>query len=1301
MSNPTGYGPRPRFCGDEKKYEIWEVKFKAYLRLQKLADVLNPVEDDEENPVPGTDDVTRNGDLFAELIQCLDDRSVSLIIRDADGDGRKAFKVLREHYRGVGKPRVISLYTELTTLSKSATENCTDYIIRAETAATALRSSGEVISDGLLIAMVLKGLPENYKTFSTVVCQKDKQMSFSEFKTSLKSFEETEKFHVKDDKLLKVESDEKGDKRKFSGSCFKCGKFGHKSSECKSNGLSKSHKRWCEVCKSSTHDTKFCRKLKHNANKAKETEDDVTYAFNVRDGQPTDGNLLVDCGATTHIVYDKSRFVNFDSDFNATHHSIELADGSRASGIVQGKGKALFKITDASGILRTVTLDDALYIPSYNQNILSVHAATEKGARVNFSPNSNELIAPDNVSFKIEKLGKLYFLYNVCYDVNCSKGSLYEWHKKLGHCNQKDVLKLENYVEGMKITDRKEFDCEVCAMGKMNNFRNHNSDERAKSKLDVVYCDLAGPIDPIAKGGYRYVVSFVDDYSSICSVYFIQHKSEVTSVTTRFLADCAPFGKVKVIRTDNGTEFTCRDFRDLMSTNKIKHEFSAPYSPHQNGTVERGWRTLFDMARCLLIEAKLGKDMWPFAVRYAAFTRNRCFNPRLNKTPYEAMTGKRPNVSKLHEFGIICYAYVQNTKKLDNKGEKGIFVGYDHESPAYLVYCENSQIKKVRCVKFIENPYEDVSEKCVERELYDECVIRNNRPVDMSNASKPCTADDSKTNDVSRYPVRLRQKPSYLDDYVTGNQIDSVNISVDYCYKIVSGIPVNYDDAVNSNDDCLWRKAMNEEIDSLIESETYDLVPYPKNCNVVEGKWVYEIKSGPDGDKRYKARYVAKGYSQVENVDYFETYAPTARITSIRMLMQISVQYDLFIHQMDVKNAYLNADIDCEIFVEQPKGFERQGKGGERLVCKLKKSLYGLKQSGRNWNYVLHKFLVDNNFERSLVDPCVYFKNQNVDYVVLIVWVDDIIIASNNLNEIDLVKNSLKANYKMKDLGVLRWFLGIEFNVKKDVITMCQNRYIEKIVSRFGMQYCKDRVTPCEMGLDKIIDCESQPADGKLYREIVGSLIYAMCCTRTDISYIVNKLSQNMINPTNVHLSIAKHVLRYLSGTKDYCIVYRKSNDDLKLSGMCDADWAGSKDRHSISGFGFRLKNESALISWSSKRQPIVALSSCEAEYVALASAVQEAKFLFNLFNDLCSFKLCNDINVFVDNQGAISLAKNPINHKRSKHIDIRYHFIREEVMNGFVKLNYVPTGENFSDTFTKPVSKLRLTKFLKMLIGN
>ncbi|CAL4195064.1 unnamed protein product, partial [Meganyctiphanes norvegica] len=371
-------------------------------------------------------------------------------------------------------------------------------------------------------------------------------------------------------------------------------------------------------------------------------------------------------------------------------------------------------------------------------------------------------------------------------------------------------------------------------------------------------------------------------------------------------------------------------------------------------------------------------------------------------------------------------------------------------------------------------------------------------------------------------------------------------------------------------------------------------------------------------------------------------------MTSIRMLLQLAVAESLKVHQLDFDSAYLNAEIDCEIYMEPPELFPCN-KPSE--VLKIKKSLYGLKQSGRLWNEMLHAYLVEKNFTRSLVDTCVYTQFNGKSKMIILVWVDDLILAASDENELKMVKMEMQSHFKMKDLGVLKFFLGIEIQVEGNVIKMMQSKYIGRVLKRFRMTDCKPKDIPCTLGVNKELGLDSQLLDEsrhRLYREMVGSIIYVMTGTRPDICYAVTLLSQHLANPTETHLKLCKDVIRYLKKTQFHALRFVKPKE-LSLTGFCDADWGGSKDRKSISGYCFTLNPKGALISWRSSKQRSVATSSCEAEYIALTEAVKESKFLRQLLSDMTG---CGTESVLLydDNQSAIKLAKNPVFHDRSKH---------------------------------------------------
>ena len=600
-------------------------------------------------------------------------------MRDAVDDGKKALEILKNHYGGVSKARVIALYTELTSLAMHEDETVTDYIIRTEKTMTALRNAKETVSDGLVIAMILKGLPPSFKPFSSNISQDVEIITFSQFKARLGSYEETENLNKPPQSDTIMKARDAGPTK----SCYSCGIPGHFARDCDRNRSpqrppQKAPVKWCSFHNSSTHSNDSCRAQQRRENSAAKKatmsssnipqdghiELEHSFAFNANDYSVKTNfkykGLMVDTGATSHITT-KDILQNCHETFDPNNHYMELADGSRKNNLVQKVGDAEVILRDDTGQPVKAILKGALYIPSYPHDIFSVKAATKNGAEITLRHGDNKMVK-EGATFTITEYNRLFYLetleedqVNLSLDVN-------HWHRILGHCNFNDVYKLENVVKGMEITGKvnkvnKTQQCSTCIEGKSVNSRNRNPDAKANHALELVHTDLVGPMNVKAKDDFKYAITFTDDFSGTIFVCFLRYKSDTVQATEQFLADAAPYGNIKCIRSDNGGEFISSEFKLLLRKKGIRHETSFPYSPHQNGTAERQWRTLFDMARCLLVGSGLPKNLWTYAVRMATYIRNRCFNNRTGQTPFETLTGNKPDLSNMWIIGSECYAY--------------------------------------------------------------------------------------------------------------------------------------------------------------------------------------------------------------------------------------------------------------------------------------------------------------------------------------------------------------------------------------------------------------------------------------------------------------------------------------------------------------------------------------------------------------------------------------------------------------------------------------------------------------------
>ncbi|RVW64151.1 Retrovirus-related Pol polyprotein from transposon TNT 1-94 [Vitis vinifera] len=622
-------------------------------------------------------------------------------------------------------------------------------------------------------------------------------------------------------------------------------------------------------------------------------------------------------------------------------------------------------------------------------------------------------------------------------------------------------------------------------------------------------------------------------------------------------------------------------------------------------------QTLVQRARCMRIDAGLSKKFWVEAVNTAAYLVNRSPSTAIDfKTPQEVWSGKPSNYSGLKIFGCPAYAHVSDGK-LEPRAMKCIFLGYatgvKEEGAGDLAGTSKTDLGANQKVEFevdapMENGVDDTSEE---------------QPVIDQNDSQSIAA---------HRPRREIRRPMRYVDCVSANITNPVAFALAVAEEIGREEPRSYKEAMESKDSKKWLSSMNDEMASLRKNQTWELVPLPEGVKPVDCKWLFKIKDGISEDEppKYKSRLVAKGFSQKEGIDYNEVFSPVVKHKSIRVLLAMVSVFNLELDQLDVKTAFLHGNLEEEIYMKQPEGFVDSEKSDH--VCFLKKSLYGLKQSPRQWYKRFDAFMVSHEFMRNQYDSCVYFKTlPDGSFIYLLLYVDDMLIAAKNRAEINKLKQLLSSEFEMKDLGAAKKILGMEIWRDRDASLFTLPSTDEEV------EYMK-----------------SVP-----YSSMVGSLMYAMVCTRPDLAFAVSVVSRFMSNPGKAHWEAVKWIMRYLKGSSSVCLVY--GNGDVS-SGLLE-----------------------------SSLQPTVALSTTEAEYMSLTEGVKEGMWLNGFLGSL-GLNLSKPV-IYSDSQSALCLAKNPVYHERTKHIDVRLNFIRDVIEEKLFSIEKVATEVNPADMLTKLIT--------------
>ena len=842
---------------------------------------------------------------------------------------------------------------------------------------------------------------------------------------------------------------------------------------------------------------------------------------------------IIDSGATCHMCIDVNAFTEYVT--LKQPQEISLGDGHIVK--ATGKGTVLLKIAIGQNQIQRCELKGVLFVPELSYNLLSVSKITKAGKIMKFVSSECAILdGNQRIVATARLIGSLYHL-NVIDGrevVNTAVTDSNEvlWHRRYGHVGFRnlEILAANQMVDGFdyqKSSDSKF--CELCIEGKHHRSAFPSTGgKRATEILELIHSDVCGKLDTKSLSGGEYFLTFIDDMSRFAWVYVLKQKSEVFSkfVEWKTMIENATGKRVKTLRTDNGVEYIAKDFEQYLKVNGIRHQLTVRKTPEQNGVAERFNRTIVEMVRAMLSDSGLAKKFWAEALSTACYLRNRSSTTAVRgMTPHEALYGEKPCVQHLKIFGCDAYAHVpiNERSKLDVKAQKCVLLGYDTETKGYrLLNQENGKVFYSRDVKFNESSLREQSKEVVEIKAA-EC---RKYTFELENTNEEDTAEqtfENQTDEIEKEHLRRSERSRRPTDFY-GERV--------YIANGESGEPRTAAEARASPQKKEWESAMKSEMKSLMHNDVWDLVELPNGRSAVGCKWVFKKKSDSEGKvERYKARLVAQGFAQRYGQDYDETFCPVVRFESVRTVIALAAKYGLKLHQMDIATAFLNGDLKETIYMKQPEGYAVKGK--EKLVCKLKKSLYGLKQSPRCWNETLDKHLKKMGFEQANSDPCIYTASGG-ELFLIAVYVDDIILAGGSDKRMKEVKDAIPEKFMVKDLGELHHFLGVKViqNKESNSIWIGQETYARELVKKFKMEESKAVSTPIQLGsnLVKAVD-EDDMFDQEIYQSAVGSLLYLSTRTRPDISYAVSSVARFTSKPTKQHWTAVKRIFRYLNGT--------------------------------------------------------------------------------------------------------------------------------------------------------------------------
>ncbi|KAI3523650.1 hypothetical protein L1887_01930 [Cichorium endivia] len=975
-----------------------------------------------------------------------------------------------------------------------------------------------------------------------------------------------------------------------------------------------------------------------------------------------------------------------------------LEDFVKKNGPVVTYGDNSHGQTKGYGTIRckSVQFSNVSYVKGLKHNLISISQLCDADYDVCFNKREGNIINADKeVVLSAKRCEHIYILdmfsadlsLKRCFFSRAQSHINWLWHKRLSHLNFKNISKISKnqLARGIpKMNFVKDKVCSACEKGKQikASFKSKQCSSIV-SLFSLMHLDLFGPVPVASLAGKKYSLSIVDEFSRFTWVVFLRNKSDAAAEIISLVKQSEVLYdmKVKQLWSDHDVEFRNQTLEDFCEEKGILQNFSAVRTPEQNGVAERRNRTLIEAGRTMVVDAGLPLTFWAEAVNTACYTQNRSIIfKRHGKTAYEILKGRSPDISYFHAFGCACFILKQgeHQSKFEAKSDDGIFLGYSAISKAFRVFnvSKRKVIESIH-VRFDESTFphqHEVHEHSVFENLLSPISSGTSDQIIVPSASRssedepPLPHDQPSPNDppsessfsledssivpdppldIEREATLPSQSLPVVKDHPVSQVIGDVAsrvrtrrlVSSNFCLYVnfVSLIePKKVDEALHDAD---WIKAMQDELHEFERHKVWTLVPLPPGKTIIGTRWVFRNKMDEDGIViRNKARLVAQGFTQMEGLDYDETFAPVARLEAIRLFLAFASFMKFKVFQMDVKTAFLHGDLPQEVYLKQPPGFCNDS--FPNYVYRLDKAVYGLKQAPRAWYDTLATYLLGKGYHRGAIDNTLLIKRSGDDIILAQVYVDDIIFGSTNDKLTDEFANVMSSKFEMSMMGELSFFLGLQVKQSSDGIFISQSKYLQDMLKKFSFSECKPAKTPMSTSVSLSADPSGVDVNASFYRGMIGSLLY-LTASRPDIVFATSMCARFQAMPKESHLNAVKRIFRYLKHTPNLGLWY-PCESSFDLVGFTDSDFVGcSLDRKSTSGGCQLLGNR--LISWSSKKQSSVACSTTEAEYVAAGRCCAQVLWIQNQLMDY-GFRM-SKTPICCDNTSAILISQNPVQH--------------------------------------------------------